>query len=114
MLIMKRAELEDRVFRALADSTRRSMLARMVGGEHTVKELTERFDISQPAISQHLKILREAKLVRERKEGRHTYYVADGESMLVARRWLDDHISFWTESLERLGAHLRKRHGRKD
>ena len=65
---------EDAIFRALADPTRRAVFERLTHGEAPVKELTARFDVSQPAISQHLAALRKAGLVRERREGRHAYY----------------------------------------
>ncbi len=61
---------EDTLFRALADPSRRRILERLTRGEAAVKDLTARFDISQPAVSQHLAALRKAGLVRERRDGR--------------------------------------------
>ena len=65
------------MFRALADPTRRAIFERLTHGEAAVKELTARFDVSQPAISQHLATLRGAGLVSERREGRLVYYRVD-------------------------------------
>ena len=70
--------------------------------------------MSQPAISQHLGVLRRAKLVQERKDGRNRLYQVNPGSLEPAQQWLDEHTAFWATRFDRLGAHLRKRHGRKD
>ncbi|HEX8364912.1 MAG TPA: metalloregulator ArsR/SmtB family transcription factor [Allosphingosinicella sp.] len=103
---------EDQVFRALADPTRRALVGLLGRDEQSVSALTRRFRVSQPAISQHLKVLREAGLVHERREGRHRLYRLDPDPLLLAAGWLDEHTGFWTERLDDLGRHLRKKHGK--
>jgi DNA-binding transcriptional ArsR family regulator len=105
---------EDRVFKAIADPTRRGMLNLLAQQEQTVTELTEQFAMSQSAISQHLRVLREAALVDERKDGRSRIYSINVGSLDVARQRLEAHTEFWASSLERLGSHLRKKHGSKN
>jgi DNA-binding transcriptional ArsR family regulator len=109
--VMLRDSRQDRVFRALADPTRRGLIDRLGERERSVSELTELFDISQPAVSQHLKVLREANLVTERKDGRNRIYRLNTKPLVLAQRWLDGHIEFWAGGMTRLGEHLRKKHG---
>ena len=90
------------------------MLDLLAQEEQSVTELTEHFAMSQPAISQHLKVLREAELVDERKDGRNRIYSINVGSLDVARQWLETHTEFWATRLERLGSHLRKKHGSKN
>lgn len=95
------AEL-DAVFFALADGTRRSMLARLARGPATVGELGEPFEISQPAISKHLKVLERAGLVARRidKQRRPSHLVA--RPMADAVAWLEEFRTFWEGNFERL------------
>jgi DNA-binding transcriptional ArsR family regulator len=102
---------EDHVFKAIADPTRRAIIALLGHDRASVSELQGRFTISQPAISQHLKVLREAGLVSERREGRRRIYELNAEPLELARLWLEQHTRFWTSRLEQLGDHLRSRHG---
>jgi DNA-binding transcriptional ArsR family regulator len=95
---MLRAE----VFRALADPTRRAVFERLAGREMTVSALKEGFDVSQPAISQHLAALRGARLVRERREGRFAYYSVDPEGLGELAGWVDRYRAFWPPRIERL------------
>jgi DNA-binding transcriptional ArsR family regulator len=104
---------QDRIFKALADPTRRSILALLGAESRSVSDLTARFEMSQPAVSQHLRILRESGLVSERAEGRRRVYALEAAALAEARDWLDRHILFWTSRLENLGDHLRKQHGPK-
>jgi DNA-binding transcriptional ArsR family regulator len=104
---------EDRIFKALADPTRRAILSLLGEERRSVSDLTERFEMSQPAVSQHLKVLRESGLVSERAEGRRRVYALEAGALAEARDWLDRHIIFWTSRLENLGEHLRKKHGPK-
>lgn len=80
------------VFEALGDPTRRRILELAVAGEHTVgtivDSLQHEMEISQPAVSQHLKVLREAQLVRARAEGKHRYYTVDEAGVDAALTWL--------------------------
>ena len=108
---MKNADADDRTFRALADGTRRALLDLLADSPCSVVELTEHFEISQPAVSQHLKVLRDAKLVSERKVGRNRMYELDAEPLLGVRAWVDEHVEFWESRLAKLGDHLRRNHG---
>lgn len=96
------AGLEDRVFQALADRSRRAILESLTRGEAAVKDLAARFDISQPAVSQHLAKLKEAGLVNARREGRHVYYRVEPRGMRPLIDWLAHYRAFWAERAERL------------
>jgi DNA-binding transcriptional ArsR family regulator len=100
----------DRIFKALADPTRRSILALLGAETRSVSDLTERFEMSQPAISQHLKVLRDSGLVSEQADGRRRLYRLEAGPLAEARAWLDENILFWTTRLEGLGEHLRRKH----
>lgn len=89
-------------FRALADPTRRAVFERLAVREMSVSELTARFDVSQPAISQHLAQLKAAGLVAERREGRFSYYRVVPEGLAPLTDWVDRYRSFWPERIERL------------
>lgn len=93
---------ETRIFQALADPSRRAIFESLAGGELAVKELTERFEISQPAISQHLATLREAGLVEGRREGRRVYYRIEPSGLQPLIDWIEHHRRFWAERLDRL------------
>ena len=84
-------------FRALADPTRRAVLEYLAGRPHGVNELAEHFDVTRPAISKHLRILREARVVRERREGRNRIYELNPEGLNALREYFD---KFWTDALE--------------
>jgi DNA-binding transcriptional ArsR family regulator len=73
-----------------------------------VKDLTARFDISQPAVSQHLGTLRRAGLVTERREGRLVYYRVEPEGLRPLVDWIADYQAFWGERLDRLRALLKE------
>ena len=75
------------VFRAVADPTRRALLDLLLGREHSVNELRVRFKMSQPAISQHLRVLRRAGLVRARREGRRRMYQLEAKPIGNVYRW---------------------------
>jgi DNA-binding transcriptional ArsR family regulator len=94
--------VEDRIFKALADPSRRSILESLTRGEAAVKDLTARFDISQPAVSQHLAALRGAGLVNARREGRRVYYRVEPRGMKPLIDWIAHYRAFWTEHVERL------------
>jgi DNA-binding transcriptional ArsR family regulator len=99
---------ETAVFRALADPSRRAILERLTRGEVAVKDLTARFDISQPAVSQHLATLRKAGLVSERREGRLVYYRVDPKGLRPLIDWITHYQAFWPERLTRLHALLKE------
>lgn len=99
---MRAAAVEDRVFRALADPNRRAIFESLTHGEAAVKELTARFDISQPAVSQHLATLKGAGLVAGRREGRRVFYRVEPEGMEPLIDWIAHYRAFWTEHVGRL------------
>ncbi len=93
-------------FAALADSTRRHLLERLATADRSVSELMTGLDISQAAVSQHLRVLREAGLVTARKEGRHRYYQLRPAALTELRDWLDELERFWQARLAALGEYL--------
>jgi DNA-binding transcriptional ArsR family regulator len=111
---MIQADIQDQVFRALADGTRRRVLEYLADREATVTELMAEADMTQSAMSQHLRVLRDAALVEERRAGRHRYYSLRPEPLLIVRDWVDHYERFWEERLDRLGSTLRAKHGAKD
>lgn len=96
------AVAEDRIFHALADPSRRAIFESLTTGEAAVKELTARFDISQPAVSQHLAALRDAGLVDGRREGRFVYYHVEPSGMKPLIDWVAHYRAFWPERVGRL------------
>ncbi|MGH9401282.1 MAG: ArsR/SmtB family transcription factor [Terriglobia bacterium] len=86
----------ERVLDALGDSTRRTVLKRLRGRARSVGEIAEGMDVSRPAVSQHLKILKAARLVIDRAEGTRRLYAFDPRGIDALRRWLD---GFWDEAL---------------
>lgn len=94
--------IEADIFRALADPTRRAVYERLATREMSVSELKAGFSVSQPAISQHLAMLRGAGLVRERREGRHAYYRVDPDGLAPLVNWIDRYRNFWPERIRKL------------
>jgi DNA-binding transcriptional ArsR family regulator len=99
-------------FAALADGTRRHLLERLATADRAVGDLMTGLDISQAAVSQHLRVLREAGLVTARKEGRHRYYQLRPAALTELRDWLDELERFWRGRLAALGEYLGDQHGR--
>lgn len=89
----------DDAFHALAEPRRRAILALLVGGERTAGDIAARFDVTRPAISQHLTVLRGAGLVSDRREGRHRWYRIDRAGIAAVRAELD---RFWEDELDHL------------
>ena len=100
------AAAENRVFQALADPSRRAIFESLTRGEAAVNDLTSRFDLSQPAVSQHLAALREAGLVTRRRDGRRAYYRVAPQGMKPLVDWIAHYRAFWTEHVDRLEALL--------
>ncbi len=96
------AVAEDRIFQALADPSRRAIFQSLTQGESAVKALTGRFNISQPAVSQHLATLKEAGLVQARREGRQVFYRVEPRGLQPLIDWIAHYRVFWTEHLDRL------------
>jgi DNA-binding transcriptional ArsR family regulator len=104
-------EAEDqlsRVFAALADPTRRAILARLADGDATVSELAEPFSISLPAISRHLKVLERAGLISRSRSGQWRSSTLQATPLKEATDWMERYRIFWDVSLDRLDAHLRR------
>jgi DNA-binding transcriptional ArsR family regulator len=97
----------DAVFHALGDATRRQMLRELAGGERTVGQLAEPFDISLAAASKHIKALENAGLIRREVRGRTHVCRLDPGPLASANEWLTYYERFWTQSLDRLDALLR-------
>jgi DNA-binding transcriptional ArsR family regulator len=96
------------LFRALADPTRRAIFERLARRELSVSQLKAGLDVSQPAVSQHLAMLREAGLVSERREGRFSYYRSDPRGLAPLGRWIDRYRSFWPARLAKLDVVLKE------
>jgi DNA-binding transcriptional ArsR family regulator len=96
----------DSVFSALADPTRRAILARLASGETTVMDLAEPFAMSQPAISKHLKVLERAGLVSRRREAQKRPCRLEGGPLAQASGWLETYREFWEKSYLNLDALL--------
>ena len=106
-------------FGALADPTRRAILARLASGEATVSELGEPFEMSGPAISKHLKVLERAGLIARGREAQWRPCRITAAPLKEVDEWMEHYRRFWTESLDRLDEYLRdiqnkeKKHVRK-
>src|SRR5271156_4045500 len=99
----------DNLFKALSDPTRRAIFEHLAReGEQTVHALTHRAGVSQPAVSKHLMVLKRAKLVRHRRQGRETHYAAEPQALEPMVDWLDHHGSFWRERFDDLENMLKR------
>ena len=96
------------VFRALSDPTRRAVLDRLLGGEKNATELREGLDISQPAVSQHIAVLRGAGLISEARAGRHVNYSVNPEGLKPLFDWLTRYRAFWPDRIDRLKTLLKE------
>lgn len=105
------AVAEDKVFQALADPSRRAIFESLTDGEAAVKDLTARFEISQPAVSQHLAILKDAGLASGRREGRFVYYRVEPRGMRPLIDWIAHYRAFWPEHVDRLDRLLERMDG---
>jgi DNA-binding transcriptional ArsR family regulator len=98
-------------FAALADPTRRAILARLAEGEATVNELAEPFPITLQAVSKHLKVLERSGLIVRGRTAQLRPSRLEGEALKQAAGWLADYERFWDESFDRLGEHLHEIQG---
>ena len=96
------------IFTALAHPVRRQILDRLIGGEESVTQLAEPFDMTRPAISQHLRILKDVGLVTEQRHGREHYYCLQPQRLSEVRDWLQKYDRFWRQHLANLGAYLER------
>jgi DNA-binding transcriptional ArsR family regulator len=95
-------------FAALADPTRRAILARLALGETSVTELAKPFEISMPAVSKHLKVLERAGLIARGREAQWRPSRLDAGPLKDAASWIEEYRRFWDQSLDRLDDYLRK------
>jgi len=106
---MSRIPASSDVFQAVADPTRRAILDRLRGGRAPVNELVAGFNVSRPAISKHLRVLRAARLVRSKRAGRlQVYTIRPGQLRNVAQ-WLEGYRAFWEINLTSLKNFLEKK-----
>ena len=96
----------DATFAALANPTRRAILARLAGGEATVNELAEPFDLSLPAVSKHLKVLEGAQLIQRGRRAQYRPCVLDPAALDAAMTWAASCREMWDARLDRLEAHV--------
>lgn len=97
----------DMIFSALADPTRRAILARLALGEATVNDLVAPFGLAQPTISKHLKVLERAKLVSRGREAQFRPVRLNAAPLASAAEWLGDYRGFWEASLDRLAVYAK-------
>jgi DNA-binding transcriptional ArsR family regulator len=110
--MVKHADAPDRldaVFMALADPTRRAIVRRLSGGECSVSQLAEPFDVSLPAVTKHLKVLERAGLLEHHKVGRVRRCRLVPEAMAQADEWIARYRVFWDRRLGSLAAHMTER-----
>lgn len=92
------------IFGALADPTRRAVLDLLRRGSLPAGRIAEAFPVSRPAVSKHLRLLRRARLVRERRQGRHHFYQLNPGPLKAVDTWLDQYRTFWRANLASLKA----------
>jgi DNA-binding transcriptional ArsR family regulator len=100
--------VEDDIFRALADPTRRAIFEKLAGGSMNASALRQGMAISQPAMSQHLAVLRGAGLVREARQGRFVNYDVDPEGVALIAQWLAKYRAYWPARIDALKAVLKE------
>jgi len=106
-MVTSNPQLDD-TFSALADSTRRAILARLAHGEATVGELAQPFRVSRPAISKHLRVLERAGLVRRARSGRISRCALDAAALREAAEWVDCYRAFWMGQLDALARYIER------
>ncbi|HEX3354925.1 MAG TPA: metalloregulator ArsR/SmtB family transcription factor [Terriglobales bacterium] len=99
-------------FHALADPTRRAVLDLLRRGSQPAGQIAREFPVSRPAISKHLRLLRRAHLVEERREGRHRFYQLNPEPLKAVDSWLEQYRVFWQANLNSLKAFVEAEHAR--
>lgn len=99
--------VENDIFRALADPTRRLIFEKLATGGMNASALREGLNVSQPAISQHLAVLREARLVREERQGRFVRYEVDPDGVELIAGWLAKYRAYWPARMDALRATLK-------
>ena len=116
---MTTADQLTNTFAALADPTRRAILARLISGEASVSQLAEPFEMSMPAVSKHLKVLERAGLIARGREAQWRPCRLDAGPLKEVSDWTENYRRFWTDSFDRLDGYLRElkkkenKHGRR-
>ena len=105
-MIVRTSDTLDATFAALADPTRRAILARLASGDATVTELAAPFAMSQPAISKHVKVLERAGLVSRGRDAQRRPCRLQARPLKAATDWLENYRSYWEESFQQLDALL--------
>ena len=108
---MQQSQL-DRVFGALSDPTRRGILERLSRGETKVGALAAPFDVSQPAISKHLRVLERAGLIQRTRRGREHHIKVDPRPIEEARGWIATYARFWKQQFDEVEIYLKKQEKR--
>jgi DNA-binding transcriptional ArsR family regulator len=111
-MVKYKSDSLNEIFGALADPTRRAILARLALGEITVGELAEPFEMSLPAVSKHLNVLEAAGLVQREKQGRLRRCQLDGRPLEAAAGWIEDYQRFWEAQLDSLARYLEQTQAR--
>lgn len=102
-MVLSMPSAADNLFKALADPTRRAIFERLTrDGDQTVHALTERAGVSQPMVSKHLSVLKRARLVRNRRQGRETHYSAQPRALAPLVDWMSFYSRFWHDRFDRL------------
>jgi len=104
---MRAVDLLDATFTALADPTRRAIVARLAQGDATVNELAAPFDMTLPAISKHLKVLERCGLISRTRRAQFRPCHLEGAALDAAVSWIDENKRIWTERFDQLDEHLR-------
>jgi DNA-binding transcriptional ArsR family regulator len=99
--------METDIFKALADPTRRAIFEKLAAGGMNASALRDGMAISQPAMSQHLAVLRNARLVREERQGRFVNYEVDPQGLVLIARWLTKYRAWWPARVDALKALLK-------
>ena len=105
------ASTED-VFRAIADRSRRTIISLLEESDQTVTQLNDHFEMSQAAVSQHLRVLRDAGLVKSVRSGRHQVYTLQASGLREVFDWVSHFERFWDDKLDALERHLDKKANR--
>ncbi len=100
--------METAIFKALADPTRCAIFEKLAGGRMNASALREGMAISQPAMSQHLSVLRSAKLVREERQGRFVNYEVDPDGLVLIAGWLAKYRAYWPARVDALKSLLKE------
>ncbi|HEY8026533.1 MAG TPA: metalloregulator ArsR/SmtB family transcription factor [Burkholderiaceae bacterium] len=101
--------ITDEIFKALADPTRRAIFEHLAReGEQTVHALTDRAGVSQPAVSKHLRVLKQAMLVHDRRDGRETHYRAEPQALAPILDWMRVYGAFWNDRFDDLESLLKR------